>query len=390
MESNRKANMKTTFVEAYTPQRKRKESLGLMTSPEFELKLLEGALKGKKTFDAFRRNRKAWSVQQQVLWYEISDDVKEWRKNRKVDLVLARARKLEKKLKTLKNEDDGLHSRALKLCNQFQEIQTPKLDSLSLFTLRPGKFDSAGSLQGEPSESVRGSNAESPEKSRSWEYPNAKESNEDCKIQSEDERDRIYTTEIDQASQPGSVQWSRKKEQLRAEKKLSDPSGWVQIDILDGTDDEIKYDTGKRPSVDLFKGNFEKPIQWKIGDQTYSASSIDEIRAKYDVQVEGHFEKRKRTWGWKNYYGFLIASGMLLYFELFELEKRKEIVFKKSVDFLGNSITSSKEDQLRFNVYSAGRNWPLKFATQKEFSDWYAAVKEFSRCPANFTSGTSV
>jgi len=380
--------MKTTIVEVYVPQRK--ESLGLFTSPEFELKLLEGALKGKKTFNAIW-NRKAWNVQQQLLWYEISQEVEVWEKNRSVDLLLARGRKLEVKLKNLKNENDRLHSRALKLCNQCQEIsQTSKPNSLSLFTLRPGKVDSVGSLQGEPSESVRGSHAESPEKSRSWEYPTLRESNEDCKIQSEDERDRIYTTEIDQASQPGSVQWSRKKEQLRAKKNLSDPSGWVQIDILDGTEDEIKYDTGKRPSVDLFKGNFEKPIQWKIGDQTYSASSIDEIRSKHDVQVEGHFEKRKRTWGWKNYYGFLIASGVLLYFELFEQEKRNEIVFKKAVDFLGNSITVSKEDQLRFNVYSAGRNWPLKFATQKEFSDWYAAAKEFSRCPANFTSGPNV
>lgn len=388
-------------MEVYVPQRK--ESLGLITSPEFELKLLEGALKGKKTFNAFW-NPKAWNVQQQLLWYEISQEVDEWEKNGNVDLLLTRGRKLKVKLKWIKNEGDGLNSRALKLCNQFLEnSQTSKPDSHSLFTLRRGKFGSVGSLQGEPSvqsvepcnnregkQSVRGSWAESPEQSRSWEYPNARESNEDCKIQSEDERDRIYTTEIDLASQPGSVQWSTKKEQVRAQKSLSDPSGWLQIDILDGNEDEIKNDSGKRPSVDLFKGNFEKPIQWKIEDKTYSASSIDELRSKYDVQVEGHFEKRKRTWGWKNYYGFLIASGVLLYFELFEQEKKKEIVFKKAVDFLGNSITFSKEDQLRFNVYSAGRNWPLKFATQKEFSDWYAAVKEFSRCPANFTSGTSV
>jgi len=97
--------------------------------------------------------------------------------------------------------------------------------------------------------------------------------------------------------------------------------------------------------------------------------------------MEGPFEKKRKrrvAYRWKHYYGFLIASGMLLYFGQ---DKNKKIDFKKAVDFRENSVTVSKDDRLRLDVYAQGRNWLLKFAMQKEISDWHDAIKQFSRCP---------
>jgi len=158
------------------------------------------------------------------------------------------------------------------------------------------------------------------------------------------------------------------------------------VDLIDEKEDEIKFDISRRLSVETFKGDFVKPIQWKVNNETYTASSVNEIRSKHKVLMEGPFEKRRKrrvAYRWKQYYGFLIASGVLLYFGQ---EKNKEINFKKAADFRENSMTVSRDDHLRLEVYSKGRNWLLKFAMPKEISAWQDAIKQFSRCPVkNFS-----
>jgi len=411
MTTNKTPTVKTAYV-----------SLELLTSPEFQLKLLEGATKGKKVFDTFWDND--YTYQQKLLWDSISKEVHIWETEGNLDLLIYRGRQLAAKLK----DEGALHQQALQIYLNILEISrrksrkensnkpqdtltTPVTDfnksesSLSILTLRPDPFATgADSLQGEPSieqsykgegkRSIWGSHAESlPDKSTtSYQCQIAPEPYDDCKIASDEERSRersrYISIEIDEASQPGSVKWSkkRKENEIRISNLRSDSIGFPMVDLIDEKEDEIKFDIGRRLSVETFKGDFVKPIQWKVNNETHTASSVNEIRSKHKVLMEGPFEKRRKRrvgYRWKHYYGFLIASGVLLYFGQ---EKNNEIDFKKAVDFRENSMTVSKDDDLRLDVYSQGRNWLLKFAMQKEISDWHDAIKQFSRCPVKNSS----
>lgn len=404
-----KKNKTPTVKTAYVP-------LELLTSPEFQLKLLEGATKGKKVFDTFWDDD--YNNQQKLLWDSISKEVHIWETEGNLDLLIYRGRQLAAKLK---DEEGALRHKALQIYLNILEISrrksrkenyknqdnlaTPISDfnksesPLSLLALRPEQFATGiDSLQGEPSmepsykgegkRSIWGSHAESlpdkSDKSMTYQCQIMPESYDDCKIPSDDERSRFISIELDMETQPGSKQWSKKKEN-RKQRGRSDSLGFT-VELIDEKDDEIQFDLGRRLSVEIFKGDFAEPIQWKLNNETHTASSVDEIRSKHNVLMEGPFEKRRKrrvAYRWKHYYGFLIASGVLIYFGQ---EKNKEIDFKKAVDFRENTLTVSKDDQLRLYVYSEGRNWHLKFATTKEISDWHDAIKQFSRCPVNKSS----
>jgi hypothetical protein len=368
MITNKLPAAKAAYVDSYL----RRASLGLLTTPEFQLKLLEGAIKGKKIFDTLWDNN--YEVQQQLLWHEISQEVEVWQNEGNLEMLLTRGRRLAVKLK----EEKALHVRALKIYCQILEISRRKnlADSQQFLAVE----------WGEPEHSIREGKSSvlsihADPSARMYEYPVSFDYWDDCKIASEEERGCSMSTEIDEATQPGSVQWSKKKQQRLAKPGIGD-LGWdgLKIKLIQENEDEVKYEDGRRLTVDSFKGDFHEPIQWKVGDKTCTALNVNDIRSKNKVMIEGPFEKRRMAYRWKHYYGFLTAKGVLIYFGQ---EKNNEIDFKKAVDFRGNSITVSKDDQLRFTVYAAGRNWLLRFATKKEFSDWHAAIKIFSRSLPN-------
>jgi len=383
----------------------------VLTSPEFELKLLEVATKGKKVFDKVLDS--GYNPHQKRLYYDIWKEVQIWETEGNLDLLVSRVRQLVIKLKY----DEALHRRSLHIYINILEIcrresrkessnkpestratrvsEIHKSESPLSVSFATGPY----SLQGEPSleqsykgerRSIWGSHAESlPDKSATTYHCHiAPEPYDEFKIASDEERSRYISIEIDEATQPGSVKWSkkRKENEIWISNQRSDSLGFPMVDLIDEEEDEIKFNIGRRLSVRTFKGNFVKPIKWKVNNEIYTASSVNEIRSKYKVLMEGPFKKKKKrcvAYRWKHYYGFLIASGVLLYFGQ---EKNNEIDFKKAVDFRENSMTVSKDDDLRLDVYSQGRNWLLKFAMQKEISDWHDAIKQFSRCPVKNSS----
>jgi len=389
----------------YVPQRK--GSLGLLTSPEFQLQLLEGAAKGRKVFDTYWHDD--YDVEKQLLWHEISQEIEIWEKKGNLDLLIFRGRQLAVKLK---DHEEGLHLRALKIYCKFLEFSSAKhcnfkakgtpsessvdLEKLSFSPayLEANKAESNSSLargdplQGEPSfepdnlegKMDRGSRAESQPEERL----NHHEFFEDHKFQSENERGRLMSiSDLDEENQPGSVKWHKKES---ANRNKDDPLGWEELKIeLINDEDEIKNSpaTGNRLSVENFKGDFRETIKWTDGNKTYQASSVKDIRKNHCVQIEGSFKKRCMTYRWKNYYGFITRSGLLIYFGL---EKNKDLVFKRAVDFRENSITDIKESQYMFNVYAAGRNWLMKFAKHKEFRNWQKTIRRFSRRPPDKSS----
>jgi len=238
MTTNKTPTVKTAYV-----------SLELLTTPEFQLKLLEGATKGKKVFDTFWDED--YNSHQKLLWDTISKEVHKWETEGNLDLLIYRGRQLAANLK----DEGALKHRALQIYLNILEMSrrksrkensnkpqdtlaTPvseihKSESpLSLLTLRPDPFATGpDSLQGETSTeqsyigegklSIWGSHAESivDKSTPSYWCQIAPEPYDDCKITSEEERSRertrYFSIEIDEASQPGSVKWSKKKERKR-------------------------------------------------------------------------------------------------------------------------------------------------------------------------------
>jgi len=387
----------------YVPQRK--GSLGLDTSPEFHLQLLEGAAKGRKVFNTHWDDD--YNVEKQLLWHEISQEVEIWEKEGSLDLLIFRGRQLAVKLK---DQGEGLHLRALKVYCKFLEISsakhcnfkpkgTPKERSIDLekFSFNPSyleanKAESFSSiargdpLQGEPSffepdnlegKMDRGSRAESQPEDRLY--------HDDHKFKRENERSRLMSiSDLDEENQPGSVKWHKK---VSAHGNKDDPLGWeeLKIELVNDEKDEVKNSPaiGNRLSVENFKGDFRETIKWTDGNKTYQASNVKDIRKNHCIQIEGSFKKRCMTYRWKNYYGFITRSGLLIYFGL---EKNNDLTFKRAVDFQENSITDIKESQYMFNVNAAGRNWLMKFANEKDFSNWQKTIRRFSRPPPDKSS----
>jgi len=120
---------------------------------------------------------------------------------------------------------------------------------------------------------------------------------------------------------------------------------------------------------------FEKPFLWTVHKKTYIARSVNDIRKRYDVLVEGPIKCRwkvKRRWKWRHVYGFLIADGVLIFLWL------RHKVRKRAVDCRKNTINLSSDDNLYLNVQFGGRTDQLKFLTRKQYSDWHVAIKKFS------------
>jgi len=280
MTTNKTTKLKTCYVS--------------LTSPEFQLKLLEGAAKGKKVFDTFWDND--YNPHQKLLWYSISKEIHICELKGNLDLLIYRGRELAAKLK----DKEALHQKALQIYLNIMEINhrksrkensnkpqdtltTPRSEmyksdsSLSILISRPDRFASgADSLQGEPSEqsykgegkrSIWGSHAESlqDKSTTSNQCQIGPEPYDECKIASDEERSRYISLEIDEATQPGSVKWSkkRKENEIRINTLRSDSSASLgfMVDLVDKKEEVMYFDLCRRLSVESFKGDFVKPIQ---------------------------------------------------------------------------------------------------------------------------------
>jgi len=118
------------------------------------------------------------------------------------------------------------------------------------------------------------------------------------------------------------------------------------------------------------------PIEWKIDKTTYMVKCINDLRTNHKVLIEGAFRKRCRAHKWRNYYGFLLATGVLLYF-------RKEI-FKKVVDIRNSIIIQPRSKQFRLCiegvvVESRECNWLMEFDRKDHLAIWKDHMALLSR-----------
>jgi len=414
---------------------KRGTSLGLETPTLFELQLLELALKGKRAFEAhWAKQGSEYDVSEEVMCYEILQEIELWERHENVKLLQERARKL-----VVRAKDTNLHKRAkVVYCNfldtdrsprQYLDINLPPVLQRYSVTLSDKVPGSTSSSQARQRESIECS-SQSPITSSAW-VPSTSDEKLDV--------DKWVNTELPPLSNDEDSSTAPKEsvtQKLEGEPSIPSNSGDVSCEVLDIFDkpaetnegckftrdeedllfhisinqelsdedsiyplvdkmtpgseyspqiegvDDNKIDLGENPwqlaaQVGNFPGkDFRDSIEWKVDNTTYKAKNLADLRSKHDVLVEGAFRKRCRTKIWRDYYGFFLATGVMIYF-------RRE-VYKKAADFRKSTVSMQNSKKCRLivqNVYVDEKKttWPLEFSSTKHLKTWYKTIARFSK-----------
>jgi len=182
-------------------------------------------------------------------------------------------------------------------------------------------------------------------------------------------------------SQPGSVKWCQLLKKSSSEddsylKKHFDEKVREQISSRVNVLSKVVEHRPAGIVLDEFPGgDFQKKITWKLDNIVHNAFNIEDLKAKHDILMQGAFEKRCKGFRWHGYYGFLLNTGVLIYFR----KKRKRgMLFKKAADLRNNTVTLPNNEHFRMNVFTNERNWPLRFATRERLDIWIDAINGFS------------
>jgi len=151
---------------------------------------------------------------------------------------------------------------------------------------------------------------------------------------------------------------------------------------LDSSDLKIHSEVEKPPqALGKFPGkDFEKPIKWKVDRNTYKANSLPDLRRNHNILIEGSFRKRYRYRTWRKYYGFILDTGVMVYF--------RKGVFKRVADFRKSNLNLAKSKQLKLHINdvyvgSKAADWILKFDNAITLNSWYEAILNFSKFQQN-------
>jgi len=121
--------------------------------------------------------------------------------------------------------------------------------------------------------------------------------------------------------------------------------------------------------------DFQEQVEWTVDGTIFKAKNIADLRSKHHVLIEGVFRKRCRMNRWRDYYGFFLCTGIMIYF-------RNE-VFKKVADFRKCTVTIAKTKAFRLiveDVYVDTEHtyWPLEFSNAINLNTWYKTIAGFS------------
>jgi len=416
---------------------KRGTSLGLQTPTSFELQLLELALKGKRAFEAhWAKHGTKYDVDEEVMCYEILQEIEIWERDENVKLLQERARKLVVRMK-----DTNLHERAKVVYRDFLDIDRSPREDLDTnlppvlqrysVTLSDKVRGSTSSSQARQRESVECSsqipdielsifqvpsgtdekldvdkwvNTELPlsneedsstapkEVTQKLEgepsipstsgdvscevldiFDKPAETNEGCKI-TRDEEDLIFRISINHELSDGESIYPIVDTMTPGSEGSYQIEGMDdnKIDLcLDENPWELAAQLGNFPAKD-----FQASIKWKVDKTIYKAKNLADLRSEHDVLVEGSFRKRCRTKIWRDYYGFFLATGVMIYF-------RRE-VYKKVADFRRCTVSMQNSKRYRLvvqDVYIENKKttWPLEFSSTRHLTTWYKTIARFSK-----------
>jgi len=406
--------------------------LGLQTSDSYELLLLEVACRGRKVFES-SWNQKA-TIDEQVMFLEILEEIQLWEKAGCNNLLVERARKLVVRMK----DHGSFHQRALVvyrdiLCLGHSRTNTnfsfqkreDWVTGTSDFLLPFRNTDSSSSqtLTLDEVMSLEFPESDDDESSISIEFCSRTTEGQPTRISYEltdkfdevsgesltifkkptvtdevfitpfdftpdnspeidsnpenfDEEDSALTPEnrcircIQLCSGDEPPQQSVLKKTIEHEdsKEFSDRDG--ADENIDLVDEQVSQQLGSFPGRD-----FKFLTWWRVDGVTYRTKSISDLRRKHNVLIEGEFRKRCRSRKWQTYYGFMLDTGIMLYF--------REGVFKKVADFRNcNHVLKAEQCRLHIkDLHLASRvtNWILKFASKRVCQTWYEIIVKISR-----------
>jgi len=126
--------------------------------------------------------------------------------------------------------------------------------------------------------------------------------------------------------------------------------------------------------------DFKFLLYWVVDTVTYRAKNVVELRSKHNVLIEGKFKKRCRSRRWRNYYGFILDTGVMIYF--------RKGVFKKVADFRNSTRILQRVAQRSLDirdVYLASKatSWSLQFDSAKICKVWHKIILKISQKKRN-------
>jgi len=125
-------------------------------------------------------------------------------------------------------------------------------------------------------------------------------------------------------------------------------------------------------ALEKFPGDFKGPIEWSLGETSYSAMNIEDLRSRHDVIIEGAFRKRNRRCIWHSHHGFVLYIGVMVYFR----KEKNEMVFKKVADFRNCRVNVLNKKSLK--IICKDRDFQLQFSKPRNCDIWYETIMGFS------------
>jgi len=408
-----------TFIDVSTEDR---TSLGLRTPRLFELQLLEIAVGGRRALEKYwDEEGERFPISERVMCLEILREFEQFEKYGSMDTLVERARNQVVKMKG--NKD--LHHRALLVYRYWLNLsisreslsQTRREESLSIRKCESKEYSRSSHVLNIDERLDLMIGIELPE-IEDWETSNQPESitkkqegepsgsGSSCEVVSLFD-DTMSCETLSIFERPIETEGFISPDGLGCQEKRSSEmslyaDGWEERDsmfsvqdslnspvpspkYMTWNDDELKieFEGDKQPKVRRsFPGkDFEKPIEWKVDNITYKAASISDLQKNHDIVIQGSFCKRGgRFYTWRNYYGFFLNTGIMLYF-------RKE-TFKKAADFRKSTPSIPKSKPFKLNIQglyvnSKAAHWLLKFANEKKLNAWYETILKFSKSRNN-------
>jgi len=410
---------------------KRRTSLGLLIPTSFELRLLEVAVKGKKAFEAlWNKESRTYGVNEQVMYLEILQEIKLWEKEGNSKLLLERARNQVVRIKDYKS----LHNRALVVYRDFLNLslsrdsiefnqcrareskdcpipylrEGPEFSSMSQLLHVEQKLDEQSVKYKKPldegSPTAKDTNSRTPQGE-----PSASSSCEIISIFgdvscSSSIFDNPNPSDMAEGATPGARLSKRvteiviaadkregedsvpsleikndSKDELISESGMkADLAGSDSLEVLSKGDSDLKIDSEKEvPQVlQNLEKDFNIRIWWTIDSVSYREKSIADLRSNHHILIEGSFRKRCRSRRWRNYYGFFLDTGVVVYFRKGD--------FKKFADMRNSTPSLPKHKPCRLDIKdviiaSNANNWLLKFDSANHRDAWYKTVDKISK-----------
>jgi len=401
----------------------RSASLGLQIPMDFELKLLETALKGKKVFESFWEKESAeYDVRKRVICLEILLELEAWEKDGNLDPLERRVNELVQRLKRV---DINMYNRGMvvyggilefknsqietldakfetmltvdlpqTMTEETNEFRTPRSESqVSVSAFRNISLGVAGvsSTLGNLRPNFNASEELSifqPPKENEANHPStigcvtAKISNIGEHCSETQLSDSILMLGFDGDLDTCTNNGEKTPQESQLQLKDCFKTELIEEVLSIENDDELKLDSFASEKI---SGNgivisnfpvkeFKDPLEWTVGQSKFKVTSIAELRIKHHVLVEGNFRKRCRGLKWRKYFGFLIGSGVMIYF--------RDGIFKKVADFRNSTISKLDGKQFRINfqnvyVDSKPTQWLLEFCDADDLNLWYEKIFPF-------------